>query len=98
MQDQIVNSTDIIPVFKLPDSQKYYKKTLEDLGVAVQVKTQGNRPKISILAQFEGTSAHIEGKEIILVSNRVIVNATLTAAEKNYDDEGFTQVKEANII
>ena len=40
MQDQIVNSTDIIPVFKLPDSQKYYKKTLEDLGVAVQVKTK----------------------------------------------------------
>ena len=82
MKDQIVNSTDIIPVFILSDLQEYYKKTLEDLGVAVEVNVHSNRTKNRISAQFEGTSAYTEGKEIILASNQDIDNATSTAAEK----------------
>ena len=58
MGDQIVNASDINPVFKLSDLRKYYNEILKERGVTLEVNAHSTRLKNKILAQFEDISAH----------------------------------------
>ena len=78
MEDQIVNASDIIPVFKLSDLRKYYRKILENLGATLEVKVHSIRLKNRILAKFEDISVHTEAKKIIIVFNYDIGDAIST--------------------
>ena len=68
------------------------------MGVTLETRIHSSRFKKCLLSQFEDISAYNEGKEVILVFNYDIGEAITTAANINYDDDGYILAKAANII
>lgn len=98
MEETLLTSTDEIPTFKLSDLIKLYNTHLSDLGVTLETRIHSTRFKNRLLAQFEDLSAYNDKKEVILVFNQDVGEAIATAAEMNYDDDGYILAKAANII
>ena len=70
---------------------------MSQLGVTLETRIHSTCFKNGLLAQFEDLSAYKDKKEVTLVFNQYIGEAIATAAERNYDDDGYILAKAVNI-
>ena len=98
IEEIVMNATDTIPAFKLSDLIKLYDNHLKDLGITLETRTHSTHFKNCLLSHVEDLSAHKEAKEVILVFNHNIGETITTAADINYDDDGYILAKVPNIF
>ena len=98
IEESLMASTEQIPAFKLSDLIKLYVARLSTLGVHLETRVYSTRFKIILLSQFQDMSAYNDKKEVSLVFNHDVGEAIATAAEANYDDNGYILARAAHIL
>ena len=75
-----------------------YVARLSALGVHLETKVHSTRFKKILLSQLQDMSAYNDKKEVFLVFNHDVGEAIATAAEANYDDDGYILARPAHIL
>ena len=99
IEEEVNASSENIPVMILSELIQIYCTYLKELGLDVEKRQiHSTRFKNRILSQFDDISAYNQGKEVVLMCQRDIGVAVISAAAVNYDDEGFILAKAAQIL
>ena len=98
IEESLMVSTEQIPAFKLSGLIKLYVARLSALEVHLETRVHSTRFKKRLLSQFQDMSAYDDKKEVFLVFNHGVGEAIATAAEANYDDDGYILARAAHIL
>ena len=98
IEESLMASTEQIPAFKLSDLIKLYVARLSALGVHLETRVHSTRFKKRLLSQFQDMSGYNDKKDVLLVFNHDVGEALATAAEANYDDDGYILARAAHIL
>ena len=98
IEESLMASAEQIQAFKLSDLIKLYVARLSALGVHLETRVQSTRFKKRLLSQFQEMSAYNDKKEVLLVFNLDVEEAIATAAEANYDDDGYILARATHIL
>ena len=88
IEESLMASAEQIQAFKLSDL----------IGVHLETRVHSTRFKKRLLSQFQEMSAYNDKKEVLLVFNLDVEEAIATAAEANYDDDGYILARATHIL
>ena len=98
IEQSLMTSKEQIPAFRLSDLIKLYVARLSAIGVHLETRVHSTRFKKRLLSQFQDMSAYNDKKVVLLVFNHDVGEAIATAAEANYDDDGYILARAAHIL
>ena len=88
IDEMLLESEEIIPVFKLADLIKFYTKNLNEVGITDHY-VHSTRFKKRVMEQYEDMFEETQGKDVILAFRGNLADIISCATHTDYDDEGM---------
>ena len=97
IDEMLLSSEDVIPVFKLVDLVKYYSECLHELGISDHY-IHSTRFKEQIKRHYEDMIEDTNGRDIVLAFKGDIGDIISNATHTDYDNEGMIIAEASRIL